>query len=175
VAGSNPNDFVLLRYEGFSLDVTPDAYAFTDEVGVTKSQVQYLNLITVGGLDSGVAVPVSVSNCEYSIKASATYTTTNNWVENGDQINVRHISAASAITSVDTVLNIGGVMATNGITHFGIDETIMDTYSTTTTAISVPRSGGGGGTITWMVIIGLSALALRYRSRYNNAAKNSNC
>jgi len=134
VAGSDTADFVLLRYEGDSLDVTPDAYAFMDETNVDPLAVQTSNLITVSGLDTGVAVPVSVSDGEYALNGSTTYTNSINWVINGDQINVRHTSAASENTTVNTLLSLGGVMAPNGVTHLGTSETVTGTYSTTTVA-----------------------------------------
>jgi len=170
VAGSNPNDFILARYEGFNLDVTPDVYAFVDKTDVVQSNLQISSLITVSGLDSGVKVPVSVSGGEYALNASSTYTTAINWVENGDQVNVRHVSAAVVNATVDTVLSVGGVMAPNGITHTGLNEIVKDTYSTTTAAGSSGSSGGGGGgAISWIVLIGLSIYELRRRSLQSRA------
>lgn len=134
-------DFALIRFEGFNLDVTPAAYIFTDETDVAQSQVQTSNLVTVSDLTNGVSVPVSVSEGEYALNGSMTYTSAINWVKNGDQINVRHTSAASENTVANTLLSLGGVMAPNGITHLGTVETVKDTYSTTTEATS---DGGEG-------------------------------
>ena len=148
VAGSDSADFVLLRYEGFNLDVTPDAYAFImddSDNNVIPSQLQTSNLITVSGLDTGVAVPVSVSGGEYAINGSTTYMSVSaiNWVGNNDQINVRHTSAASENTTVSTILKLGGVMAPNGVTHLGMSETVEGTYHTTTIAFPLISPADG--------------------------------
>jgi uncharacterized delta-60 repeat protein len=161
VAALSGSDFAVLRFEGFNLDVTPDAYAFIDQINVDQSQVQTSNLITVNGLDGGVVVPVSVSGGEYALNGSMTYMSSINWVENGDQINLRHTSAATENTTVNSLLSLGGVIAPNGVTHLGTGETVMDTYSTTTamivsaanTTISVsPASVAADGTASTITV-----------------------
>ena len=132
VTGSDTADFVLLRYDGFTLDVTPDSYTFTDEFNVTPLQLQTSNSIAVGGLDAGVVVPVSVSDGEYALNGSTSYTRLINWVGNGDQINLRHTSDAAENSIVSTMLSVGGVMAPNSVTHLGTGETVSESYRTTT-------------------------------------------
>ena len=139
------NDLVVLRFEGSLLDVTPDSFSFTDETDVDQKRVQTSNLITVSGLDSGVFVPISVAGGEYALKAGMAYTRAVNWVSNGDQINVRHTSAAAENTTTSTMIRVGGVMAPNSITQLGDNEIISDSYDTTTIAISDGDGGGGGG------------------------------
>jgi len=124
-------------------------------------------LINVSGLDSGVAVPVSVSGGEYALNGATTYTSAINWAVNGDTINVRHTSATSENFTTNTRLSLGGVMALNDITHVGTGETVMDTYSTTTEA----ASGGGGGTMSWLVLLGLCVLAPWRLNRHRQAAR----
>jgi len=72
------NDFVVLRFEGSLLDVTPDSFSFKDKTDVEQDRVQTSNLITVSGLGSGVSVPVSVSGGEYTLNAGMVYTSGNN-------------------------------------------------------------------------------------------------
>jgi len=122
----------VLRIEGSPLDITPDAFSFTDESNVNLNQVQTSDLVTVSGLSNGVSVPVSIDSGEYALNGSTTYLSGIYWVENGDQINVRHTSSVSELTMVNTSLRVGGVMAPNSITHLGENETKQDTYSTTT-------------------------------------------
>ncbi|MDH3379700.1 MAG: hypothetical protein OEQ39_22475 [Gammaproteobacteria bacterium] len=147
VAGSSSSgadDFALLRFEGFNLDVTPDSYAFADETDVAQSQLQTSNMITVNGLGIGVSVPVSVSGGEYALNGSMTYTSTINWVENGDQVNVRHTSAAAEGATIGTTISVGGVIAPNSITLLGDSEVVSDTYETTTASSDGDGSSGGG-------------------------------
>ena len=147
VAGSSSSgadDFALLRFEGFNLDVIPDSYAFTDETDVAQSQLQTSNMITVNGLGIGVSVPVSASGGEYALNGSMTYTSTINWVENGDQVNVRHTSAAAEGATIGTTISVGGVIAPNIITLLGDSEVVSDTYETTTASSDGDGSSGGG-------------------------------
>ncbi|HKJ49971.1 MAG TPA: delta-60 repeat domain-containing protein [Gammaproteobacteria bacterium] len=155
-AGETDGDFFIVRLEGTSLDVTPDAISFVDETDVKRSQLQTSNLVTVSGLDGGVKVPVSVSGGEYALNGSATYTSGINWVGNGDQVNVRHTSASSENTTSSTVLRVGGVMAPNGTTHVGTGETVTDAYDTTTlsdTSDDDSGGGSGGGSVVWMFLL----------------------
>jgi uncharacterized delta-60 repeat protein len=158
VAGATTNDFAVLRYDGFTLDVTPTAPTLTDETDVALSEVQTSNLVTVTGLDTGVSVPVSVASGEYALNGSTAYTSGINWVANGDKINVRHTSASNENTTVSTLLRVGGVMAPNGITHLGTSETTTDSYDTKTLSTSIDTSeddsGGssGGGSAGWMLL-----------------------
>ena len=142
-AGETDGDFFVIRLENTSFDVIPDMVSFTDEINVNPSQLQTSNLVTVIGLDSGVSVPVSITNGEYALNGSTTYNNGINWVVNSDQINVRHTSAASTGTTVSTTLSLGGVMAPNGITHLGTGETVTDTYSTTTAVFDLISPADG--------------------------------
>ena len=157
----NPGDFVVVRVEGSQLDVTPDPFSFLDETDVTLSEIQTSNMFIVGGIDSGVSVPLSVFGGEYALNGSTTYTSGINWVENGDQVNVRHTSANSENATVSTILRVGGVMAPNGITHLGTSETATDSYDTTTLIISSDTSdgdsngGSSGSSIDRMLLIAL--------------------
>lgn len=164
VAGHNQDDFVIVRYEGFSLDLTPTTFSFTDELDVEQTQIQTSGLITVNGLDSNVKVPVSVNGGEYAMNGATSYTTGINWIGNDDLINVRHTSASDENTTVNTVLSIGGLMAPNGIIHLGTNETVKDTYSTTTstTTSTVVATDGGGGSMNWLFLIGVVTASVRF-------------
>jgi len=139
------SDFVVLRFEGSPLDVTPDPFSFTDETDVDLNQLQTSDLITISGLGNGVSVPVSVAGGEYALNAGINYTSAVNWVSNGDQINVRHTSAAAESTTTSTMISVGGVLAPNSVTQLGDNEVVSDSYDTTTMASSGGGGGGGGG------------------------------
>ena len=136
-------DFVVLRVLGSPLDITPDAFSFTDETDVALNQLQTSNLVTVSGLGSGVSVPVSAAGGEYALNATTIYTGAVNWVSNGDQINARHTSDATEDTTTSTTIMVGGVMAPNSITQIGDNEVVSDAYDTTTEGSSNGDSGGG--------------------------------
>ena len=163
VAGLTDNDFAILHYDGFTLDVTPDAYTFTDVTGVDQGQPQTSNIVTVGGLDLGVSMPVSVADGEYTLDGGTTYTSGINWVTNGDQVNLQHTSAAAEGATVSTTLSIGGVMAPNGIVHLGTAETASDIFESTTE--DDDDGGSGGSSIDWMFMFALGVIVLFRRHR----------
>ena len=88
------------------LDVTPDAFTFTPVTGAGAKAVTSSNEITVTGVD--VAVPVSITNGEYSINGAA-YTNAAGTVNKDQKITVRATSSDLPSTDVTAVLIIGGV------------------------------------------------------------------
>lgn len=101
---------------GTSVDITPDAFSFTDVTGATRSTQYTSNSITVSGLDGSASV--SITGGTYS-KNGATYTSAAGTCVNGDVITVRVISSSSYSTTLSAVLTIG---------------LLSDTYSVTTSA-----------------------------------------
>ena len=142
------NDFAVVRYVSNDApwDTAPDAFSFSDVTDVAKGSVQTSNMITVAGLDSGVSVPVTVSNGAYAKNGFTTYTTDPGWVQNGDTLNVRHIAASADNQTINTVLTVGGVMPTDNLART-LGTTTSDTFSSTTAASisSSTTSGGSGG------------------------------
>jgi len=88
------------------LDVTPDAFTFTPVTGAGAKAVTPSNEITVTGVD--VAVPVSITNGEYSVNGGA-YTNAAGTVNKDQKITVRATSSDTPSTDVTAVLTIGGV------------------------------------------------------------------
>lgn len=110
-------------------DTTPDAFTFVDQANVAKATVIQSNVITVAGIDAASAV--SVTGGDYSIGCTAAMFTANpGVVNNGDTVCLRHTSASTDATAVDTVLTIGGV---------------SDTFTSTTAAA---QTGGDEQTVT---------------------------
>ncbi|MGB1560245.1 MAG: pre-peptidase C-terminal domain-containing protein [Sinimarinibacterium flocculans] len=94
----------------------PDPFSFTDQFDVPLSSVRTSNTVTISGLTG--PVPVNVSGGTYSIGCTGSFTGAAGSVENGDTICVRHTSAATGGTTVNTTLTVGGG---------------VDTFSSTTT------------------------------------------
>lgn len=111
-------------------DTTPDAFSFADQSGVSTSSIITSAPITITGIDA--AADVTITNGQYSIDGGA-WTSSAGTVTDGQQIRVRHTSSASYETTVDTILDVGGV---------------TDTFTSTTEA--EPVGGGAGGDIIFM-------------------------
>jgi len=102
-------------------DTTPDAFSFADRIDVAVSSVITSAPITISGIDA--PAPVSVSDGEYSVGCTATFTAVAGSVTNGQTVCVRHTSAAANSTATSTTLTVGGV---------------ADTFSSTTVAAIPP-------------------------------------
>jgi hypothetical protein len=89
-------------------DTTPNAFGFTAVSGVSRNTVVSSNVVTITGIDA--PAPVSIDVGEYRINGGA-------WIgapggtsiTNGQTVQVRHVSAATASTVTETTLTIGGV------------------------------------------------------------------
>lgn len=103
-------------------DTTPDPFTFVDVTGVPLSTVQTSNAITVNGITA--PAPLSIVGGEYELGSNpGTWSSSDGTVANGDTVRVRHTSAATASTAVDTTLTIGGVFDTFTSTTLGPDLT----------------------------------------------------
>lgn len=116
----------LITFGGTAVDITPNAFTFTDVTGATRSTQYTSSSITVSGLDSSASI--SITGGTYS-KNGGSYTATAGTCVNGDVVTVRLTSSSSYSTAVSAALTIG---------------TVSDTYSVTTaaaiTSISVTAS-----------------------------------
>jgi hypothetical protein len=122
-------------------DTTPDAFSFPSRTNVKQLTLTQSNTVTITGINQ--AAPVSVSNGEYSVGCTGTFTSAAGTINNNQTICVRHTSASSG--SVTTTLNIGGVVAT----------------FTSTTGLP----GGGGGNSADALTLGLLGLLAIGRAR----------
>ena len=116
-------------------DTTPDPFGFAAQTGVATGATVTSNTITPSGYNTAAAI--SVSNGQYSIGCSGTFTSTAGTINPGQSVCVRHTASASASTTVTTTLTIGGVSGS---------------FSSTTAApssytLTVGRSGTGSGTV----------------------------
>ena len=122
----------IARFEGNSIDTQPDAIGFVDQIDVAISAVIESGLVSVSGITSGISVPISISNGEYSINAGG-FTSLAGQVSNGDTLQLRHTSSASGNTAVNTTIRFGGVRnpASPGVLTGAI---VSDTFTSTTIA-----------------------------------------
>lgn len=101
-------------------DLTPDAFQFVDQTGVSRFVYVYSNTITVSGINGDA--PISVVNGKYSINGAA-YTSAAGTVKDGDKVQVRLTSSEDYATPTSTTLTIGGVSGVfTGVTKVDPDE-----------------------------------------------------
>lgn len=140
-----------------SWDITPDTFAFTNATDVTPGSEQTSDMITITGLGSGISVPLIVNGGEYALNGATTYTSNTGWVQNGDQVNVRHTAASGNQQTTTTTLTVGGIAPNNnralalGTTAAGIFSSTTAAAASTTTTTS--GSGGGGAVGPWLLAL----------------------
>jgi YD repeat-containing protein len=88
-------------------DTTPALYTFTAALDVPISTTVQSGAVTPTGFNA--ATPISVSGGGYSIGCNGVFTTTAGSLQPGENVCLRHTSAASAGGIVTTTLTIGGV------------------------------------------------------------------
>jgi hypothetical protein len=111
-----------------AVDVTPDAFTFTDQTGVALSTLTASDAITVSGLSTWVGI--SITGGEYQIDGGS-WTSANGAITDGQTVKVRNTSSAYYLTATDTTLTIGGM---------------SDTFTTTTPSGGYVSQGG----LLWM-------------------------
>jgi Dockerin type I domain len=108
--------------------VSPDPFAFTDQVDVPLNTVVTSNEITITGLSMPVAIAISgADSSSYSINGGP-FTALGGTVANGDTVRLRHTSNAYPAFVADTVLAIGAVRDT--FTSTTLRHAIDDTATT---------------------------------------------
>jgi hypothetical protein len=130
-------------------NTTPDPFTFTDVTGVPLSTEQISSPITVSGITAPALI--SIVGGEYELGSNpGVWTSIAGTVSNGDTVRVRHTSAATYSTAVDTTLTIGGV---------------PDTFTSTTEApVGIPTLSEWAQIGMAGLLIGGGLLALRKRS-----------
>lgn len=112
-------------------DTTPDAFTFFDRTAVAASSVITSNSVSVTGINT--AANISVTGGEYSVN-SGTFTASAGTINNNDSLRVRHTSAASASTAINTTLSIGGIsdiFTSTTAAESGTPDTTPDSFSFT--------------------------------------------
>jgi uncharacterized delta-60 repeat protein len=124
LGGNAPDSQKSATFTVTTGETVPDAFTFTDEVGVLLGATVYALPITI----TGITAPskVVVSNGQWQLNCTGGYTSNEGVVSNGETICVRHIAAGTLATLTSTELTVGG---------------ISDTF-TSTTVIDKPLPGG---------------------------------
>lgn len=125
MGGSDPGNQTSGTFTVTTGETTPDAFTFTDQVGVPTLTTVFAAPITITGITGPSKVEIS-RNGQYQINCTGAYTGSDGVVENGNTICVRHVSSGSLSSQTDTVLTVGGV---------------SDTFTSTTTATTPPLPG----------------------------------
>jgi hypothetical protein len=118
-------------------DSEPEAFTFVDRVGDPIGTIVAADPITVSGIDLPARITISGCTaplCWYAVNDGG-WTTQGGSVENGDEVSVRQMTAATEGTTTDLTLSIGGVSDTFSATTIG------------TWTVSVTLDGAGSGSV----------------------------
>lgn len=150
LGGSTPESQKSATFTVTTGTTVPEAFAFTDQVGVLLSATVYAEPITI----TGITAPsrVVISNGQWQLNCTGGYTSSSGFVANGETICVRHVAAGSLSTLTSTVLTVGG---------------ISDTF-TSTTVVDKPLPGGSAMDLCSLLL--LSPL-VAYRRRRTGAPR----
>ncbi|MCE6957728.1 hypothetical protein LAZ40_01465 [Cereibacter sphaeroides] len=89
-----------------TIDTTPDAFAFTDQTGVTLESATTSDFVTMSGLSAPATVSAT-NGATFSIDGAPFGTS--GTISNGQTLMVRLTSSASPSTAVSTTVTVGGV------------------------------------------------------------------
>jgi len=91
-------------------DVTPDAFSFSAVDDVPINSTEQSETISPEGFQ--VAIPISITNGEYSINcASEGFTSVTGEIAPTETVCVRHTTSSDYLTQAETILDINGVTA----------------------------------------------------------------
>jgi hypothetical protein len=103
-------------------DTEPEPFTFADKEVATLSAPVVSDPVTISGINQPVDISVSGDpSSEYSIGCTGTFTAAPGTVDNGEEVCVRHTSAAAIGGTVDTILTVG-------------TPEVSDTFTSTTAA-----------------------------------------
>jgi len=149
-----------------TVDTTPSTFTLNDQSDVTLDYWIVSNTVTIEGI--AIAVPVAISNGEYSIGCTDTFTATSASISNGQTVCVRQRSATTISTTTSSTLTVGGLSEDFTVTTAAVMDSIPDgfafvdqtglgrnatvtsntlTVSGLTTAVTVSVAGSGGYSI----------------------------
>ena len=92
------------------VDTVPDPFTFIDLVNVLPNKIQTSNAVTISGINAPAVV--TVSGGEYQVVGVTGWTRAAGPISNGQQVQVRHVSAKPPMSTVSTTLTVGGVSDT---------------------------------------------------------------
>ena len=147
IGGSAPSSQKSATFTVTTGETVPDAFTFTDQVGVLLNDTVYADPITITGITAPSKVEIS-PNSQYQINCTGSFTRNPGVVKNNETICVRQFAAGSLSTLTNTVLTVGGV---------------SDTF-TSTTVVDKPLPGGSGMDVWSLLLLGPLVLYRRGRS-----------
>ncbi|GAB3740326.1 hypothetical protein GCM10028794_24960 [Silanimonas algicola] len=103
-----------------AMDTVPDPIGLVDQVGVATGTERVSAPVRVFGINAPASI--TVSDGSYRLNGGS-FTTQAGVVQPGDQVEVRHTSASSALTATHTTLTIGGVTDVFTSTTGSVDTT----------------------------------------------------
>jgi secreted trypsin-like serine protease len=116
-------------------DTTPGAFSFPSQAGVTVGSTVTSAAVTPTGYNAATAI--TVSNGQYSIGCSGSFTSVSGTLSPGQSLCLRHTAAGAPATTVTTTVSVGGVSATFSST----------TAELSTQTLTVVKEGSGMGTV----------------------------
>jgi hypothetical protein len=142
LGGGTPESQISATFTVTTGETVPDAFTFTDQVGVLLNATVNALPITIAGITAPSSV--KVRNGQWQLNCTGAFTSADGVVLDGETICVRHIAAGSLSTLTSTLLVVGGETETNPDTgqpiidpdtgRPGIIGGIRDTFTSTTVA-----------------------------------------
>jgi hypothetical protein len=157
ITSDAPSSPLSIALSGVGTSMTPDPFSFTALNGVDPSKPEVSNAITVEG--TNISSPISISGGTYSINGGP-FTAAPGYVSPGAQVVVSLESSANYLTATSAHLTIGGVAATFTVTTRAVMPGALSFGSAAYTAsgsdtsapITVTRTGGTDGTVTFDIV-----------------------
>lgn len=146
-----------MRFHDLLRDTLPAQFDFPAESGVSTNVLVTSAAIMIEGLGAGMKVPAYAENGEVMLSGSGEWETGIVYVANGDQVSVRHQSAASNGVETTTTLHIGGWL------HDNREDIVGNHLQVKFISTTDSGGGGGGGSMFWLLLVaaGLSIRAGR--------------
>ena len=157
ITSDAPSSPLSIALSGVGTSTTPDPFSFTPLNGVDPSKLEVSNAVTVEGTNT--SSPISITGGTYRINGSP-FTAAPGYVSPGAHVVVSLESSASYLTATSAHLTIGGVAATFTVTtravmpgevSFG-SAAYTASGSDTSAPITVTRTGGTDGTVTFDIV-----------------------
>jgi hypothetical protein len=157
ITSDAPSSPLSIALSGVGTSTTPDPFSFTALNGVDPSRLEVSNAVTVEGTNT--SSPISITGGTYSINGGP-FTAAPGYVSPGAHVVVSLESSASYLTATSAHLTIGGVAATFTVTTRAVMPGALSFGSAAYTAsgsdtsapITVTRTGGTDGTVTFDIV-----------------------
>lgn len=140
-------------------DIAPVPFSFIPKTGVEPGMPVISNAVTVLGIDAPAAV--IVTDGEYSVGCSGTFTSAVGNVSAGETVCVRHTASPNFETTMTTSLSIG----TESAVFSSTTRTAQVSGSSSSGGGEAEKDSGGAGSFDVLLLLSVSAGLLRARWR----------